>query len=121
MDVKEKELKRIYRHKRIRKKMSGNAQRLRVCVHRSHQHLYAQIVDDTKGQVLFGASTLTKNVRSKIKNGGNVEAATVLGEYFAQEAKKKGIQRIAFDRGGYLYHGRVKAFAEAVRKAGMEF
>ena len=83
--------------------------------------MYAQIVDDSAGKVLFGMSTLNKGVREKIKRGGNVKAAEILGEEFAKEAVKKGMKAIAFDRGGYLYHGRVKAFADAARKGGMEF
>ena len=92
-----------------------------MCVHRSSNNLYVQIVDDMSGKVLFGMSTLTKDLRSKIKNGGNVGAASVLGEAFAAQAAKKGFKKVSFDRGGYMYHGRVKAFAEAARKGGMEF
>ena len=119
--IKDKEYKRIARHKRIRKKVVGTSARPRVCVHRSINNFYAQAIDDSIGKVLFGVSTLTKDLQDKIKSGGNVEAATQLGEVFAREAQKKGIKAICFDRGGYLYHGRVKAFAEAVRTAGLEF
>ena len=118
---KDKEYKRVARHLRIRKKVVGNNDRPRVCVHRSPNNLYVQVIDDVSGKVLFGISTLTKDLRSKIKNGGNVSAASMLGEAFAEQAKKKGIKQICFDRGGYLYHGRVKAFADAARKAGLEF
>jgi len=92
-----------------------------LCVHRSLNHLYAQIIDDTQGKVLFGLSTLDKNLRSQLKQGGDILAASRLGEALASQAKDRGIKKVAFDRGGYLYHGRIKAFAEAVRKGGLEF
>ena len=120
-DVKDKELKRVGRHRRIRKKVSGTSNQPRLCVHRSLNNFYAQIVDDSIGKVLFGMSTEEKGISKKIKYGGNVNAASALGDAFAVEVQKKGIKKICFDRGGYLYHGRVKAFAEAVRKGGMEF
>lgn len=121
MVILKKELGRIYRHRRIRTKVVGTTVRPRVCVHRSLNNFYVQVIDDVSRKVLFGVSTLTKDVRSKIKNGGNVDAAARLGEIFAAEAKKKGITKISFDRGGYQYHGCVKAFAEAARKGGLEF
>ena len=116
-----KELGRIYRHQRTRRRIIGTNERPRACVHRSLNNFYVQVIDDVSRKVLFGLSTLTKDVRTKIKNGGNVDAAARLGEIFAAEAKKKGITKICFDRGGYLYHGCVKAFAEAARKGGLEF
>ena len=116
-----KEQKRNSRHQRIRKTMSGTPQRPRLCVHRSLKNIQAQIIDDASGKILFGMSTLAKDIRTKIKSGGNVSAATALGERLAQEATKKGIKVVCFDRGGYQYHGRVKAFAEAARKGGLEF
>ncbi len=116
-----KDVKRHFRHQRIRKTVVGTTQRPRLCLHRSLKNIQAQIVDDETGKVLLGKSTLAKDVRSKIKTGGNQKAAEVLGETFAVEAVKKGIKQVAFDRGGYLYHGRIKAFAEAARKAGLEF
>ena len=116
-----KELKRTYRHKRTRKKVVGTQQQPRLCVHRSLKNLSAQVVDDSTGKVLFGMSTLAKEIRAKIKNGGNISAASAFGEMFAAEAQKQGIKKVCFDRGGYIYHGRVKAFAESVRKSGMEF
>ena len=116
-----KERKRSFRHERIRKDMAGTARRPRLCVHRSLNNLQAQIIDDAAGRIIMGKSTLAKDVRARIKTGGNVGAAAVLGEALAAEAVKKGITRVCFDRGGYLYHGRVKAFAEAARKAGLEF
>ena len=116
-----KEQQRIYRHERIRKDLSGTTQRPRLCLHRSLNNLQAQIVDDSSGKVLIGKSTLAKDVKSKAKSGGNIGAASILGEALAAEAIKKGIKKVAFDRGGYLDHGRIKAFAEAARKAGLEF
>jgi large subunit ribosomal protein L18 len=116
-----KEQQRVFRHQRIREGLSGTSQRPRLCLHRSLNNLQAQIVDDSSGKVLIGKSTLAKDVKTKSKTGGNVNAATVLGEVLAVEAIKKGIKKVAFDRGGYLYHGRIKAFAEAARRAGLEF
>ena len=118
---KEKEIKRLYRHIRIRKGLAGTAERLRLCVHRSLKNMYAQIIDDTSHKVLLGMSTMNKELRDKIKYGGNVAAATQLGEALAAQARSKRVKKVCFDRGGYLYHGRVKAFAEAARKAGLEF
>ena len=117
----DKKSKRIFRHQRIRRNLIGSTGRPRLCVYRSIKNLYAQVIDDTSGKVLFGMSTLTKDLRKKIKDGGNVEAASVLGEALAVKAKKEGVIKVCFDRGGYLYHGRVKAFAEAARKGGVEF
>lgn len=119
--VKDREIKRVGRHRRIRKKVAGTGDQPRMCVHRSLTNLYVQVIDDSIGKVLFGMSTREKGVSKKIKNGGNIDAASVLGEAFAVEAKKKGIKKVCFDRGGYLYHGRVKAFADGARKGGMEF
>lgn len=115
------EIKRIYRHRRIRKTMSGSSDRPRMCVHRSLKNISVSIIDDSTGKVLMGLSTLAKDIKGKIKNGGNVKAAEALGDAFARLAVGKGITKVAFDRGGYLYHGRVKAFADAARKAGLEF
>ena len=119
--LKDKEQKRVGRHKRIRKKVSGTIDQPRLCVRRSLTNFYAQIVDDSVGKVLIGMSTRNKSVLSKIKSGGNITAASALGEAFAAEAKKKGIKKVCFDRAGYLFHGRVKALAEGARKAGLEF
>jgi len=109
------------RHERVRKDVVGTPTRPRLCVHRSLNNLIAQIVDDSSRKVLFGVSTQSKDLRKKFKSGGNVEAASMLGEVVAEKAKKEGITKVSFDRGGYLYHGRVKAFAEAARKGGLEF
>ncbi len=119
--VNPREVSRIYRHKRIRKKVIGSSQRPRLCVHRSLKNFQAQIIDDVSGKVLVGMSTLAKDVKGQLKNNGNKEAATKLGESFAELAKGKGISKVCFDRGGFLYHGRIKAFADGARKGGLEF
>lgn len=116
-----RERKRHFRHERIRKVSFGTSARPRVCVHRSLNNLSAQIIDDASCKVLFGLSTLDKDLRKKTKTGGNVSSAQLLGEALAKKAMEKGIKKICFDRGGYVYHGRVKAFAEAMREAGLEF
>ncbi|MFH1360257.1 MAG: 50S ribosomal protein L18 [Candidatus Omnitrophota bacterium] len=115
------ETKRFYRHKRIRKKITGSSERPRLCVHRSLKNMQAHLIDDIAGKVLFGLSTLDKELRTKIKKRGNIQAAALLGETLAKKAKDKGVIKVTFDRGGYLYHGRIKAFADAARKGGLEF
>ena len=119
--LQDKIVKRVGRHLRIRKRVVGTPQRPRLCVHRSLKNFYAQIVDDREGRVLFGMSTLNKDIQGKVKNGANSQAAALLGEVFSGLARKKGITKVSFDRGGYLYHGCVKAFAEAARQGGLEF
>ena len=113
-------VRRRIRH-RIRKKASGTAQRPRLAVFRSDRHIYAQAIDDVKGRTLAQASTRDPEVRAKISDGGNLEAAKVVGDVVAERLKTSGIETVIFDRGGYLYHGRVKALAEAMRSAGMKF
>ena len=110
---------RVVRHKRIRENLSGTSDRPRLSVFRANANITAQIIDDVKGVTLVSASTLEKDL--KIKNGGNVEAAKKIGEEIAKRAKKAKITKVVFDRGGYLYHGRVKALAEAARENGLEF
>jgi large subunit ribosomal protein L18 len=117
----DKLLKRVSRHQRVREKVKGAPERPRLCIYRSLSNLYAQIIDDTKGATLLNISTLHKSLRAQVKYGGNVKAAAALGELVAKTAKEKGINKVSFDRGGYLYHGRIKAFAEAARKGGLEF
>lgn len=112
---------RLKRHRRIRKRVVGTAEKPRLSVHRSHQNLFLQIIDDVKGETLVGISTQDPEFRKQVSYGGNLKAAAALGEVLAQRAKSKGITRIVFDRGGYLYHGRVRAVAEAARKGGLEF
>ena len=110
---------RVRIHRRIRLKVAGTAERPRVCVFRSLKHIYAQVIDDVRGQTLVAASSDGEG--SGLKTGGNVAAAKAVGRLIAERAKAKGIQKVVFDRGGYLYHGRVKALAEAAREAGLEF
>lgn len=98
-----------------------SAGRPRLSVHRSGQHIYAQVIDDTKGQTLIAASTLDKDLRTSLKSGGNIAAASAVGKLIAERAKAAGITSVVFDRGGYIYHGRVKALAEAARESGLSF
>ncbi len=119
--TKKREIKRIARHQRIRTKVFGTSECPRLCVHRSLKNLQAQIIDDSQKKVLYGKSTLAKDFRAKLPYGGNVNAATLLGEYVAHEVLQKGIKKVCFDRGGYMYQGRVKAFADAARKVGLQF
>ncbi len=104
-------------HKRIRVKLSGTAERPRLNVYRSLNHIYAQLIDDMEGKTLVSASTR----EAKIKTGGNVAAAKEIGKKLAEKAKAKGVSKVVFDRGGYLYHGRIKALADAAREAGLKF
>lgn len=110
---------RIVRHERVRKNIFGTSEVPRLCVFRSNTGIYAQIIDDETRTTLVSASSLDKDL--KIKNGSNVEAAKVVGEAIAKKATKAKITKVVFDRGGYLYHGRVKALAEATRENGLEF
>ena len=105
-------------HRRIRRKIRGTAERPRLAVFRSVAHIYAQVIDDGAGTTLVAASSVDKGAKT---NGGNLSAAKAIGKLIAERAKEKGITRIVFDRGGYLYHGRVKALADAARAAGLEF
>ncbi len=116
-----KEIKRKARHKRLRVKIQGTDKRPRLAVHRSLKNLQLQLVDDAIGKTIFSMSTAGKEIRKRIPRGGNIEAARLLGEIFAGEVKTKGIKAVVFDRGGYLYHGRIKALAESLRKGGLEF
>ena len=110
---------RIVRHNRIRSKIMGTAEIPRLCVFRSNTGIYAQIIDDEAKTTLCSASSLDKEL--KIKNGSNIEAAKIVGEAIAKKASKSKIKKVVFDRGGYLYHGRVKALADAARENGLEF
>ena len=104
-------------HKRIRRKLSGTAERPRLAVFRSVKHIYAQLIDDTQGQTIASAGSIEKSAA----NGGNVAGAKAIGKLVAERAQDKGIKSVVFDRGGYHYHGRVKALAEAAREAGLQF
>ncbi|MGB9789881.1 MAG: 50S ribosomal protein L18 [Thermotoga caldifontis] len=117
----DRNLKRIRRHLRIRKKIKGTPERPRLAVFRSEKHIYAQIIDDTKGHTLVAASTLDKELRGKLAKTYNVEAAKEVGRLIAQRALSLGIKKVVFDRGGFKYHGRIKALADAAREAGLEF
>ena len=108
---------RLRVHSRIREKLSGSGERPRLNVYRSLNHIYAQVIDDQTGKTLVSASSLAL----KLKTGGNVAAAKEIGKVVAERATEKGIKRVVFDRGGYLYHGRIKALADAAREAGLEF
>ena len=109
---------RIKRHNRVRGKISGTAERPRLCVFRSENHIYAQIIDDVAGNTLVSASSVEKGFEGK---GGNVEAAKKIGAVVAERALQKGIEEVVFDRGGYIDHGRVKALAEGAREGGLKF
>ena len=108
-------------HLRVRARMRGRPQVPRLNVFRSTKHIYAQIVDDTQGQTILAASTLDPEVRKVLKSGGNIAAAKVVGAVLAARAQAAGISRVVFDRGGYAYHGRVKALADAAREGGLQF
>lgn len=113
---------RVRRHIRLRKKLSGTAERPRLSVYKSLHHIYAQIIDDVQGRTLLSASTVDPEIRSQVNGyGGNIESAKVVGKILAQKAKEKGITKVVFDRGGYKFHGRVAALAEAARENGLEF
>lgn len=116
-----KNVTRKRRHKRIRRNISGTSERPRLNVYRSLQNIYAQIIDDNNGYTLISASSLDPEIKEKLNGGSNREAAALVGELIARRAKANNIDRVVFDRGGYLYHGRVKALAEAVRNEGIEF
>lgn len=107
------------RHARVRSKLSGTAARPRLNVYRSNKHIYAQLIDDVNGVTLASASTLDKEV--SVESASNIDAAVKIGELVAKRAVEKGIKSVVFDRGGYLYHGRVKALADAARENGLEF
>ncbi|MFN0107621.1 MAG: 50S ribosomal protein L18 [Blastocatellia bacterium] len=106
-------------HSRIRKKVKGTTERPRLAVFRSLNHIYAQVIDDVKGETLCSASSVEKN--AGVSGGGNIDAAKSIGKLIAERAKEKGINSVVFDRGGYIYHGRVKSLAEAAREAGLQF
>ena len=112
-----KNVSRVRRHARVRAKISGTAEAPRLCVYRSNKNIEAQLIDDVKGMTLVSSSSMSL----KLENGSNIEAAAKVGADIAQKALKKGLKKVVFDRSGYIYHGRVKALAEAAREAGLEF
>ena len=112
---------RVKKHKRIRNRFSGTAERPRLAVFRRNNHMYAQIIDDTVGNTLVAASTLEKEVKAEIEKTNNVDAAAYLGTVIAKRAMEKGITEVVFDRGGFIYQGKIAALAEAAREAGLQF
>ena len=112
---------RVKKHMRIRNRLSGTSERPRLAVFRSNNHMYAQIIDDTVGNTLVAASTVEKEVKAELEHTNNVDAAAYLGKVVAKRAMDKGITEVVFDRGGFLYHGKIKALAEAAREAGLVF
>ena len=122
MDIlKKKNKRRLKRRKGIRKKVFGVTERPRLSIFRSSKNIFCQIIDDTTGNTLASASTLTKDVRGKLSYGGNIKAAELVGQRIAEEASKIGVSKIVFDRGGYKYHGRIKALADSARANNLEF
>nr|QUE27865.1 ribosomal protein L18 [Tsunamia transpacifica] len=111
----------IKKRKRIRKKITGSSSRPRLCVYRSNQHIYAQIIDDSRGYTLVQSSTLDRDIQLQSSSGCTCKASSLVGESIAQRAVAKGLKQVVFDRGGKLYHGRVKALAEAARENGLNF
>ena len=109
------------RHRRVRRKISGTAERPRLCVFRSHQHIYVQAIDDAAQHTVAAASTLDPDLREKLESSRDQAASAAVGQLVAERLKGKGISQVVFDRGGNLYHGRVKALAEAAREAGLDF
>jgi large subunit ribosomal protein L18 len=119
--AKEKRLARQRRHARVRRHVAGTAERPRLCVFRSLKHMHAQIIDDVQGHTLVSASTVDPEVRAQIDGKDKATQAQLVGELLAKRALDAGITQVVFDRGGYVYHGRVKSLAEAARKAGLQF
>ena len=118
---KERRVARKKRQTRVRKKVGGSVERPRLCVFRSSKHIYAQIIEDVTGKTLVAASTVAKDTGDSVKYTGNVEAAKAVGKQIAEKALAKDIKQVVFDRNGFLYHGRVKALADAAREAGLTF
>ncbi|MFZ5641732.1 MAG: 50S ribosomal protein L18 [Bacillota bacterium] len=112
---------KLKRRLRVRKKVSGTTERPRLSIYRSLNHIYAQIIDDTKGVTLVSASTMEPGLKGQVETGGDTGAAEAVGKAIAQKAVEKGIKQVVFDRGGNIYHGRVKALADAAREAGLDF
>lgn len=123
MAIKTRREKRIIRHKRIRKKVFGTAERPRMAIYKSLNNLFVQIINDEEGKTLISASTIDKDFVEKygFRGGKNIEVAKKLGEFIAEKALANGIENVVFDRGGFIYHGKVKAFAEAAREKGLKF
>ena len=112
---------RLNKHRKLRNRFSGTAERPRLAVYRSNNHIYAQIIDDTVGKTLVSAGTVEKDIVAELKNTDDVDAAAKIGEIIAKRAADKGITKVVFDRGGYVYHGRVQELAEGAREGGLNF
>ena len=112
---------RVKKHRRLRNRFAGTAQRPRLAVFRSNNHMYAQIIDDSVGNTLVSASTLQKEVKAEVEKTNNVDAAAYLGKVIAEKALEKGIKEVVFDRGGFIYQGKIQALADAAREAGLQF
>ena len=121
MAIESRNDRRVKRHERVRKNVYGTPERPRLCVYRSNKNISVQIIDDVNGVTLASASSLDKELKSEIAYGGNKEAAKKVGEAIGKRALEKGIETVCFDRGGFLYHGRVSALADAAREAGLDF
>jgi len=122
VSVKDKRITRLKRKKRVRKKIRGTSEMPRFTVFKSAKHIYAQIVDDTAGFTLVAASTVSKELRAKAKDiSGNTKGAILVGEFIAKQGLEKGVNKVVFDRNGFIYHGRVKALADAAREQGLQF
>ncbi len=116
-----KQKQQLRRRRHVRRRLFGTNDRPRLTVHRSLKHIYAQLIDDAEGKTLGSTSTVAKEIRAEVQRGGNRDAATAIGKKIAEIAKEKGITKVAFDRGHYKYHGRIKALADAAREAGLQF
>ncbi len=121
MYIKKKRRSQERRRRRVRRKISGSSEQPRLSVFRSLKHIYAQIINDERGETLVEASTLSPELKGTFSNGGNIAAAQSVGALIAQKAKQKQIEVVVFDRGGHLYHGRIKALAQAAREEGLKF
>lgn len=121
LDVSKRERSRVRRHHRVRLRVYGTPNRPRLNVYRSNAHLYAQVIDDTTGKTLVSASTLDKEIKGKLKSGANLAAAVAVGRLVAERALKANLKAVVFDRGGYRFHGRIKALADASREKGLKF
>ena len=113
--------RRVRKHERVRKTVTGNGDRPRLNVFRSSKHIYVQLIDDVKGHTICAASSLSKELDGQVKNGSNKAAARAVGKLIAQKAKEKNVSKVVFDRGGYLYHGRIKELADGAREGGLKF
>ena len=112
---------RVKKHNRLRFHIAGTAEKPRLAVFRSNNHMYAQVIDDSKGITIAAASTVEKDIKAKLEKTNNIDAASMIGTVIAERALEKGVKTVVYDRGGFLYHGKIKALADAAREAGLEF